>query len=154
MDDLSSVDSKGLSDEVCEVILRIKKQSPDTAGGVHVGKDGMVLEPMNRASGLATRLIILNTMPLIHSMAKRLGKKLTGARGWQIVVVAPRWRDSGYHRVRGESRCLGGAQEVHTIVISTQHAEPVKAVRTKECAGDSTPEMTAPQQGGDEQAHP
>eukprot|EP00969_Alexandrium_andersonii_P310341 13714311-Alexandrium_andersonii.AAC.1 len=32
----------------------------------------------------------------------------------------------------------------HTIVISTQHAEPCKAVRSKECAGYSGPEMTAP----------
>merc|ERR1712013_102481 len=35
-------------------------------------------------------------------------------------------------------------QKVHTVVISTQHAEPSKAVRTKECAGYSGPEMTAP----------
>ena len=41
MDDLSSVDSKGLSDKTCEVPLRICKQSPDTAGGVHVGKDDL-----------------------------------------------------------------------------------------------------------------
>jgi len=41
VDDLSSVDSKGLSDKTCEVIVRINKQSPDIAGGVHVGKDEM-----------------------------------------------------------------------------------------------------------------
>merc|ERR1712072_627989 len=35
-------------------------------------------------------------------------------------------------------------QKIHTVVISTQHAEPLKAVRTKECAGYSGPEMTAP----------
>ena len=35
-------------------------------------------------------------------------------------------------------------QKIHTVVISTQHAEPSKAVRTKECAGYSGPEMTAP----------
>merc|ERR1712153_203618 len=29
VDDLSSVDSKGLSDKTCEVIVRINKQSPD-----------------------------------------------------------------------------------------------------------------------------
>merc|ERR1712048_764638 len=39
LDDLSSVDSKGLSDKTCEIIVRINKQSPDIAGGVHVGKD-------------------------------------------------------------------------------------------------------------------
>jgi len=35
-------------------------------------------------------------------------------------------------------------QKIHTVLISTQHAEPLKAVRTKECAGYSGPEMTAP----------
>jgi len=30
------------------------------------------------------------------------------------------------------------------VVISTQHAEPLKAVRSKECAGYKGPEMTAP----------
>jgi len=34
--------------------------------------------------------------------------------------------------------------KIHTVVISTQHAEPLKAVRTKECAGYKGPEMTAP----------
>merc|ERR1711896_56060 len=35
-------------------------------------------------------------------------------------------------------------QKIHTVLISTQHAEPSKAVRSKECAGYSGPEMTAP----------
>merc|ERR1712230_174813 len=35
-------------------------------------------------------------------------------------------------------------QKIHTVVISTQHAEPLKAVRSKECAGYTGPEMTAP----------
>merc|ERR1711970_1053323 len=43
VDDMSSVDSKGISDKTCEVIVRINKQSPDIAGGVHVGKDDMDL---------------------------------------------------------------------------------------------------------------
>jgi S-adenosylmethionine synthetase len=35
-------------------------------------------------------------------------------------------------------------KKIHTVVISSQHAEPSKAVRSKECAGYSGPEMTAP----------
>merc|ERR1712226_1715370 len=41
VDDLSSVVSKGLSDKTCEVLVRINKQSPDIAGGVHVGKEDL-----------------------------------------------------------------------------------------------------------------
>merc|ERR1712216_921897 len=35
-------------------------------------------------------------------------------------------------------------KKVHTVVISTQHAEPLKAVRSKECAGYTGAEMIAP----------
>merc|ERR1711887_419170 len=35
-------------------------------------------------------------------------------------------------------------RSIHTVVISSQHAEPSKATRTKECAGYTGPEMTAP----------
>jgi S-adenosylmethionine synthetase len=34
--------------------------------------------------------------------------------------------------------------KIHTVVISTQHAEPGKAVRSKECEGYKGAEMTAP----------
>jgi len=40
-DDLSSVDSKGLCDKTCEVLVSINKQSPDIAGGVHLGKENL-----------------------------------------------------------------------------------------------------------------
>merc|ERR1711957_678166 len=39
---------------------------------------------------------------------------------------------------------MGEPQKIHTVVISTQHAEPLKAKRSKECAGYTGPEMTAP----------
>ena len=41
IDDLSSVDSKGLNFPDCEVLVRINKQSPDIAGNVHVGMDDL-----------------------------------------------------------------------------------------------------------------
>merc|ERR1712124_197877 len=39
---------------------------------------------------------------------------------------------------------MGEPLKVHTVVISTQHAEPPKAKRSKECDGYKGPEMTAP----------
>jgi len=84
-------------------------------------------------------------MPLTHSMATRLGKKLTDVRKngklWWL-------RPDGKTQVTIEylQKADGSVepQKIHTVVISTQHAEPVKATRTKECAGYSGPEMTAP----------
>jgi len=82
---------------------------------------------------------------LTHSMATRLGKKLTDVRKdgslWWL-------RPDGKTQVTIEyvEKADGSVepQKIHTVVISTQHAEPSKAVRTKECAGYKGPEMTAP----------
>merc|ERR1712031_145307 len=146
VDDLSSVESKGLSDKTCEVIVRINKQSPDIAGGVHVGKDDLDVGAGDQGImfGYASDETE-DCMPLTHSMATRLGKKLTDVRKngdlWWL-------RPDGKTQVTIEYlRKADGSvepQKIHTVVISTQHAEPLKAVRTKECAGYSGPEMTAP----------
>merc|ERR1712127_967884 len=78
VDDLSSVDSKGLSDKTCEVLVRINKQSPDIAGGVHVGKDDLDVGAGDQGImfGYASDETE-DCMPLTHSMATRLGKTLT-----------------------------------------------------------------------------
>jgi len=146
VDDLSSVDSKGLSDKTCEVIVRINKQSPDIAGGVHVGKDEMDVGAGDQGImfGYATDETA-DCMPLTHSMATRLGKVLTDVRKngklWWL-------RPDGKTQVTIEyNQNADGSVEplkIHTVVISTQHAEPLKAVRSKECAGYTGPEMTAP----------
>merc|ERR1711979_106503 len=146
VDDLSSVDSKGLSDKTCEVIVRINKQSPDIAGGVHVGKEDLDVGAGDQGImfGYASDETE-DCMPLTHSMATRLGKTLTDVRKsgelWWL-------RPDGKTQVTIEylQKADGSVepQKIHTVVISTQHAEPSKAVRTKECAGYSGPEMTAP----------
>jgi S-adenosylmethionine synthetase len=84
-------------------------------------------------------------MPLTHSVATKLGKKLTDVRKdgslWWL-------RPDGKTQVTIEykQKADGSVEplKIHTVVISTQHAEPSKAVRTKECAGYSGAEMTAP----------
>jgi S-adenosylmethionine synthetase len=113
VDDLSSVDSKGLSDKTCEVLVRINKQSPDIAGGVHVGKDDMDVGAGDQGImfGYASDETE-DCMPLTHSMATRLGKKIDRcAQEWQVVVAAPRWQDTGDDRVLAKSGRLSGATE-------------------------------------------
>jgi len=146
IDDLSSVDSKGLSDKTCEVIVRINKQSPDIAGGVHVGKDEMDVGAGDQGImfGYASDET-KDCMPLTHLMATRLGKILTDVRkNGQLWWLRP----DGKTQVTIEYlQKADGAVEplkIHTVVISTQHAEPLKAKRSKECAGYKGPEMTAP----------
>jgi len=146
VDDLSSVDSKGLSDKTCEVLVRINKQSPDIAGGVHVGKDDMDVGAGDQGImfGYASDETE-DCMPLTHSVATRLGKTLTDVRKdgslWWL-------RPDGKTQVTIEylQNADGSVEpkKMHTVVISTQHAEPSKATRKKECAGYTGPDMTAP----------
>jgi S-adenosylmethionine synthetase len=146
VDDLSSVDSKGLSDSTCEVLVRINKQSPDIAGGVHVGKEDLDIGAGDQGImfGYATDETE-DCMPLTHSVATKLGKKLTDVRKngdlWWL-------RPDGKTQVTIEylQKADGSVepQKFHTVVISTQHAEPGKALRSKEVAGYKGPEATAP----------
>merc|ERR1739845_321172 len=84
-------------------------------------------------------------MPLTHSMATRLGKTLTDVRKsgelWWL-------RPDGKTQVTIEyMQKVDGSvepQKIHTVVISTQHAEPLKAQRSKEVAGYKGEEMVAP----------
>jgi len=146
VDDLSSVDSKGLSDKTCEVLVRINKQSPDIAGGVHVGKDDMDCGAGDQGImfGYASDETA-DCMPLTHSMATRLGKTLTDVRKngdlWWL-------RPDGKTQVTIEylQRADGSVEpkKIHTVVISTQHSEPLKATRRKEVAGYTGEDATAP----------
>merc|ERR1712039_725436 len=145
-DDLSSVDSKGLSFKTCEVLVRINKQSPDIAGGVHVGKEDLDVGAGDQGImfGYASDETA-DCMPLTHSMATRLGKKLTDVRKSGLLW----WlRPDGKTQVTIQylQRADGSVepQKIHTVVISTQHAEPLKATRCKEVAGYTGPDATAP----------
>merc|ERR1711937_686378 len=145
VDDLSSVGSKGLSCDTCEVLVRINKQSPDIAGGVHIGKDNMDVGAGDQ--GIMFGYASDETeccMPLTHLMATKLGKVLTEVRKdgslWWL-------RPDGKTQVTIKyTQHTDGSVEplmIHTVVISTQHAEPLKAKRTVEQDGsDMRPKYT------------
>merc|ERR1712147_152017 len=146
VDDLSSVDSKGLSDTTCEVIVRINKQSPDIAGGVHVARDEMDVGAGDQGImfGYATDETE-DCMPLTHSMATRLGKKLTDVRkSGKLWWLRPDGKTQVTIQYKQKADGSVEPQKFHTIVISTQHAEPSKATRCKEVAGYTGPDATAP----------
>merc|ERR1712227_68102 len=146
VDDMSSVDSKGISDKTCEVIVRINKQSPDIAGGVHVGKDDMDLGAGDQGImfGYASDETE-DAMPLTHSMATSLGYKLTEVRkNGKLWWLRPDGKTQVTIEYLQKEDGSVEPQKIHTVLISTQHAEPCKATRTKECAGYKGPEMTAP----------
>merc|ERR1719247_4051170 len=136
-DDLSSVKSKGLSCDTCEVLVRINKQSPDIAGGVHVGKSDLDVGAGDQGImfGYASDETE-SCMPLTHLMATKLGKVLTDVRKdgslWWL-------RPDGKTQVtiKYQQNADGSVEPlmIHTVVISTQHAEPLKAKRTEEQNG-------------------
>merc|ERR1719421_2320841 len=146
VDDLGSAVSKGLSCKSCEVLVRINKQSPDIAGGVHVGKSDLDVGAGDQGImfGYASDETEV-CMPLTHLVATSLGKKLTDVRKdgslWWL-------RPDGKTQVTVEYKQNGDGSveplKIHTVVISTQHAAPGVAKRTPPCAGYTGKEMTAP----------
>merc|ERR1719372_23934 len=146
VDDFSSVDSKGLSYKSCEVLVRINKQSPDIAGGVHVGKEDLDVGAGDQGImfGYASDETA-DCMPLTHSMATRLGKTLTDVRkSGELWWLRPDGKTQVTIQYQMKPDGSVEPQKIHTVVISTQHAEPLKATRVKEVAGFTGPDATAP----------
>jgi len=148
-DDLSSVNSKGLSHSTCEVLVRINKQSPDIAGGVHVGKSDLDVGAGDQGImfGYASDETE-SCMPLTHLMATKLGKKLTDVRkDGSLWWLRPDGKTQVTIKYKQHTDGAVEPLEIHTVVISTQHAEPLKAKRTEEQDGaDMRPAYTGEEQ--------
>merc|ERR1712177_177884 len=116
------------------------------AGGVHLGKDALDVGAGDQGImfGYASDETE-DCMPLTHSMATRLGKTLTDVRkSGELWWLRPDGKTQVTIEYQQKADGSVEPQKIHTVVISTQHAEPLKATRCKEVAGYSGPDATAP----------
>jgi S-adenosylmethionine synthetase len=124
--------AKGLDYKTCNVIVAIEEQSPDIAQGVHINKS---VEEMGAGDqgimfGYATNETE-EAMPFSHLLATKIGARLTEVRKQGI---CPWVRPDGktqvtvrYKEVNGETIPIS----VHTILISTQHADGISQEKIK-----------------------
>jgi len=74
-----------------------------------------------------------------------LGKKLTDVRkSGELWWLRPDGKTQVTIQYQQKADGSVEPQKIHTVVISTQHAEPLKATRCKEVAGYKGPDATAP----------
>merc|ERR1711912_106463 len=78
-------------------------------------------------------------------MATRLGKKLTDVRkSGECWWLRPDGKTQVTIQYQQKADGSVEPQKIHTVVISTQHAEPLRATRRKEVAGYTGADETAP----------
>ncbi|KAF6002692.1 methionine adenosyltransferase sam1 [Cyanidiococcus yangmingshanensis] len=116
-------EDKGLDYQTCRVLQEIHEQSQEIAASVHGGRNTLEIAAGDQGImfGYATNETP-ELMPLSHSLATKLGKRLTDVRKQGVL---PYIRPDGKTQVTVEYERHGGALRplrVDTIVISTQHA--------------------------------
>jgi len=142
----SPTESKGLDFKSMEVLVRVNKQSPDIAGGVHVGKSEMDVGAGDQGLmfGYASDET-KSTMPLTHYMATRLGKTLTEVRkSGKLWWLRPDGKTQVTIQYRQHADGSVEPLRIHTVLISTQHCEPSVRTRAAEYPGYAGTDEVAP----------
>ncbi|ANQ07541.1 S-adenosylmethionine synthase [Plasmodium coatneyi] len=128
-------ESKGLDYKTADIKIYIDEQSPDIAQCVHENKKPELIGAGDQGImfGYATDEAE-NYMPLTHHYATLLGKRLTEVRKLGILpYLGPDGKTQITIEYKNKGN-FGGHMEplrVHTILISTQHAENVKYEQLK-----------------------